>query len=69
MPGTIWKASVTALGKFCGGGVVARAALGRGLRIICRQKGGVCAYEGCRTEDERGTIILRKEIEGELGDT
>lgn len=38
----------------------------RGLRVVCRQEGGVCACEGGGKEDDRGAIILGEEIEREV---
>jgi hypothetical protein len=55
MPGTIWKANVTALGKFCGGGVVAITALGGGcvLSVVTRATYVPARGVEKRTREER----------------
>jgi hypothetical protein len=51
----IWKANVTALGKFCGGGVVARVALGGDCVSSVVRRAAYVPLRGVekRTRDER----------------
>jgi hypothetical protein len=55
MPGSICRASVTALGKFCGGGVVARAALGGVCVLSVVRRAAYVPVRGVekRTREER----------------